>query len=443
MMLARPVQPATWHRSGKLVAIVIGVMLLAGACSNGDQTGETSQTTAEDPVAVAQTRVSDAEAGVSGAEGALTSAHQNFCVASKDYVETLDRYGRLFTDRSATVGDVQTLGADLVEPRDEVATSVDAVKTAKNDLAAAQQELVDAQAALAAAIAVASSVPVSSTAETTITTTTLVPAAAIERVQLAEQDLARIARGINADTPLAEAGAAYNSAALALEIAWLNVLNEAGCLSEQRQRDALAQLAAYTTALQTDLTRAGYDPGPIDGIYGPQTVGAVQQLQKDSGLRVTGFVDEATARALQDKLAAVGQAEATQTATQTAALQTALKLAGYWDGPVDGQWTDALTQALLAMQTTLGVEPTGQVDAATVAAFQQALAALPTTVTSAATATATVTETAETTATETKIATATETATATKTAVETKTTTETTTAPKSNEESSEPVPTTG
>jgi len=446
MMPARPVQPATWHRSGDLVAIVIGVVLLAGACSNGGQTGETSQTTAEDPVAVAQARVSDAGAGVSGAEGVLTSAHQNFCVASKDYVETLDRYGRLFTDRSATVGDVQTLGADLVEPRDEVATSVDAVETAKNDLAAAQQELVDAQAALAAAIAVASSVPVSSTAETTITTTTLVPAAAIERVQLAEQDLARTARGINADTPLAEAGAAYNSAALALEIAWLNLLNEAGCLSEQRQRDALAQLAAYTTALQTDLTRAGYDPGPIDGIYGPQTVGAVEQLQKDSGLRVTGFVDEATARALQDKLAAVGQAEATQTATQTAALQTAtqtaalqtaLKLAGYWDGPVDGKWTDALTQALLAMQTTLGVEPTGQVDAATVAAFQQALAALPTTVTSAATATATVTETAETTATETKIATA------TKTAIETKTTTETTTAPKSNEESSEPAPTTG
>jgi len=27
--------------------------------------------------------------------------------------------------------------------------------------------------------------------------------------------------------------------------------------------------------LQTDLQRAGYDPGPIDGVYGPQTVAAV------------------------------------------------------------------------------------------------------------------------------------------------------------------------
>ena len=311
----------------------------------------------------AQARMADAEAGVKGAEGALTSAHQNFCVTAKDYVETLDRYGRLFTDRSATVGDVQTLGADLVEPRDEVVTSVDAVETAKSDLAAAQQELIDAQAALDVAVAATSSVPASAITETTVTTTTLVPAATIERVQLAEQDLARTARGINADTPLAQAGAAYNSSALALQIAWLNLLNEAGCLSEQRQADALVQLAAYTTALQADLTRAGYDPGPIDGIYGPQTVAAVEQLQKDSGLRVTGFVDEATARALSDKLGAVGQAEATQTVTQTAALQTALKVAGYWDGPIDGQWTDALTQALVALQTTLGVEPTGQVDA--------------------------------------------------------------------------------
>jgi peptidoglycan hydrolase-like protein with peptidoglycan-binding domain len=321
----------------------------------------------------------------------------------------------VFIDRSATVGDVQTLGADLVEPRAEVSASVDAVETAKNDLSAAQQELVDAQAALAAAFAAASSVPVSSATQTSITTTTLVPAATIERVQLAEQDLARAAQGINADTALVEAGVAYNSAALALEVAWLNLLNDAGCLSEQRQADAVTQLAAYTTALQTDLQRAGYDPGPIDGIYGPLTAAAVEKLQTDSGLPATGFVDEATSRALQDKLDAVGHEEA----MQTAALQTALKVTGFWDGPIDGQWSDALTQALLDLQATLKVEPTGKVDAATIAAFQQALAALPTTVTSASTATATATAT--TTATETEIATATQTVTAITTATATTT----------------------
>ena len=432
-MLTGPDHHRARPRVRGLVALVI-VAVLAVACSRNDG-GEPSPATSatEDPVAVAQARVDTATAGVTDAEGALISAHQDFCGTAKGYVEILDRYGRVFTDRSATVGDVQTLGADLVEPRAEVTTSVDAAETAKNDLAAAQQELVDAEAALAVVMATASSVSLSPTTPTSVATTTLVPAATVERVQLAEEDLARTAKGINADTPLIEAGAAYNSAALALEIAWLHLLVEADCVSDKRLADAVAQLTAYTTALQTDLTRAGYDPGPIDGVYGPQTVAAVEKLQTDSGLPVTGFVDEATARALQSKLDALGQQQAAQTATQTAALQTALKLAGFWDGPIDGVWTDALTLALKDLQTKLGVPPTGTVDPATVAAFQQALAALPATVTSEATATAveTTTETAKATAT----VTATTTDTATTTEKATKTATVITTAEPSTSES--------
>jgi hypothetical protein len=139
-------------------------------------------------------------------------------------------------------------------------------------------------------------------------------------------------------------------------------------------------------------------------------------------------VDEATARALQAKLDAVGQ----QAATQTTVLQTILTLTGFWNGPIDGQWTDALTQALIALQTKLGVSPTGEVDAATVAAFEQALAALATPVTSVTTATGT------TTATETTTAIATTTAVATKTATQTKTATETTTASPTTTESETP-----
>src|SRR6478672_11983881 len=201
-----------------LVAMAISVALVTAACSSDGGTTPTTSTSA-DPVAAAQAQVAAAQTAVSGAESALTTAHQNFCGSAKGYVETLDRYGRVFTDRAATVGDVQTLGADLVEPRAEVTTSVDAVQTAKTTLAAAQQELVDAEAALAVVVAAASSVSVSPTTSTSVATTTLVPAATIERVQLAEDDLARTAKGINADTPLIEAGAAYNSAALALEIA--------------------------------------------------------------------------------------------------------------------------------------------------------------------------------------------------------------------------------
>src|SRR4029078_10164337 len=82
--------------------------------------------------------------------------------------------------------------------------------------------------------------------------------------------------------------------------------------------------------------------------------------------------DKATDAALQADLAAKGGATAQQTVASTAAGQQTLKLAGFWDGPVDGKWTPALTEALKAFQTELGVKPTGTVDTATVAALEKA-----------------------------------------------------------------------
>ena len=55
-------------------------------------------------------------------------------------------------------------------------------------------------------------------------------------------------------------------------------------------------------------------------------------------------------------------------------MQQTLKLAGFWDGPVDGEWTPELTEALKEFQTELGVKPTGAVDAATIAALEKAIA---------------------------------------------------------------------
>jgi predicted lipoprotein with Yx(FWY)xxD motif len=286
----------------------------------------------------------------------------------------LDRYGKLFTDDAATVGDVETLGADLVEPRETVAASVTGVDEAKTALDDAGQELADAQAALAEAIATASSVPTSETTPESTTTTTLVPPATIERVQQAEDDLAQTGEGITAATPLAEATAEYNSAAFALQISWMKLLSEAGCLSDEQQAEAVEQVTAYTANLQTELQLLGLYDGEIDGIYGPATVAAVKQLQADSDLRETGFVDKATAEALDALLAELDLQSAATDLTHTASVQTVLTLTGFWDGPIDGVWTDELTAALQAFQTALGVEPSGVVDAATLAAFEQALA---------------------------------------------------------------------
>jgi peptidoglycan hydrolase-like protein with peptidoglycan-binding domain len=205
-----------------------------------------------------------------------------------------------------------------------------------------------------------------------------------------------------------------------VQIAWVRLLAEAGCLDNDQQVHAVELVTAYTTTLQTELTQIGYYDGPVDGIYGPQTVEAVKQLQADSGLPQTGFVDIATARALDEKLAAAGQQAAAAQATHTTSVQTVLTLAGFWTGSIDGVWTDELTAALQAFQSKLGVEPTGVVDAATLAAFELGLVELktppePTTTTETAKATQTETaiETAVKTATETALETAVKTATVT------------------------------
>jgi peptidoglycan hydrolase-like protein with peptidoglycan-binding domain len=89
---------------------------------------------------------------------------------------------------------------------------------------------------------------------------------------------------------------------------------------------------------------------------------------------VTGTVDKASASALQADLQAKGGAAAQKALVSTAAVQQTLKLAGFWDGPVDGTWTPALTDALKAFQSKLGVEPTGSVNAATITALNESIA---------------------------------------------------------------------
>ncbi|MGA5580201.1 peptidoglycan-binding protein [Streptomyces thermodiastaticus] len=46
------------------------------------------------------------------------------------------------------------------------------------------------------------------------------------------------------------------------------------------------------------LRRAGFDPGEVDGIYGPRTQGAVKRLQQQAGLVVDGIVGPHTWRVL-------------------------------------------------------------------------------------------------------------------------------------------------
>lgn len=56
--------------------------------------------------------------------------------------------------------------------------------------------------------------------------------------------------------------------------------------------------------LQQRLQAAGYDPGPIDGAFGPKTDAAVRALQKASGADVDGVVGPQTLAKLIDAVSA-------------------------------------------------------------------------------------------------------------------------------------------
>lgn len=342
-----------------LTAGVVAVTVLAVGCS---------QTT---DLEKAQKEVDAKTKAVAEAQAASDKARQAFCADAKVYVAALDRYGKIFTDTAATVGDVRTLGSDLMRPHDKVSQSAQAAVDAHADLASAQAALVTAAADLETLKAGGST---TEPAPTSSTTTTLLPAASVTRISTEQADLTAALGTVTDETPLVQAGQNVNATAFALEVAWLRVLGEAGCLTEEEEAQAQVAVTGYTAALQTALKVLGVYAGEVDGIYGPATVEAVMAFQTSKALTPTGYVDAATADALAAALTAKGGTAAVQAVATTAAVQSTLKLAGYWAGAVNGQWTAELTAALQAFQKALGVPSTGVVDNATLEALRQAIA---------------------------------------------------------------------
>lgn len=350
----------------RLALVVSGALLLTLAGCSGSASDAS--------VTVAQARVTAKEKSLTQAQAAATAAEADFCTASATYITAIDRYGDVLTATAPTVGDVKDAGSDLEQPSQDAQAAAAAVTESRQAVATAEQELAQAQAALVTAQASASGTTPSAGSSSATPSASPTPAG-VSAVQKAETQFAAAQAGISDSTPLAQAAEQFNAAAVALEMAWLQLLGESGCLTDAQQAQAATAVEGYTTALQQALADAGYYDGEVDGVYGPETVAAVQALQKANGLPQTGTVDKATEKALRTELAAKGGAAAQEATASTAAVQQTLKLAGYWDGPVDGQWTDALTDALEELQEDLGVPVTGTVDAATIAAFEKALAA--------------------------------------------------------------------
>ena len=340
----------------------------------------------DDEPDLVQSDLERAEANVAAKEQALTDAQASadeavaeFCGDAKTYIDALDRYGDLLASTAPTVGDVTDAGSDLVEPEDDVTEAGEEAVAAQADLLTAQQDLKEARAELKEINA--TSTPSTSPSESATskpkvkaTPYPMPPSDAVNRVKQAQKEFEATKAGITDRTPLVQASEQFNAAVVALEMSWLHLFAASGCLTDEQQKQAEAAVQAYTLILQNSLAEAGYYAGPVDGIYGPETVKAVESLQQAHDLPVTGAVDKATADALAADLDAKGGDAAAEALATTAAVQQTLKLAGFWDGPIDGEWTPALTQALMSFQTALGVEPTGTVDAATIAAVENAIA---------------------------------------------------------------------
>lgn len=263
----------------------------------------------------------------------VAAAQAQFCSDVEQYISAIGNYGGLFEDVDLTVGDVKNAADELAPGREAVEES-----------AATFQEAVAAD-------------------PTPGVTVEVIQPESIEAVKDAEAAFAA-ASDIDDNTTVVEAGVNFTSAAYGLEVAWVRLFADAGCIVDEAQ--AKQWVSDYVTALQTDLQAAGLYQGDVDGIYGPMTIAAVEQLQKDAGLPVTGLVDPATQAAL---ALALGQRQS----AEIGALQGILISTGYYDGPVDGIWSREVEDGLKALQTDLGVPATGVVDAATLRAFEQAL----------------------------------------------------------------------
>ena len=353
-------------RRGRVCAVAMAIALSAAGCGSGDPEQQVQR--AEAQVALKQQALSDARS-------AFEEASSAFCGSSRSYVVALDRYGDILHSTAPTVGDVRDAGTDLAAPGGEALAAAETAVDAHQEVADAEQDLADAKAALKRAKNGQKATTSNATAESEPSASPLAPASTVNQVEAAEADLDAAVNAVTDSTPLAQATREFNAAAVALEVSWMGLVVDAGCLTPEEEQQAQAAVHDYTKRLQQSLEQAGYYDGPVDGAYGPATVEAVESVQREHDLPVTGAVDKATQAALQSDLSKAGGAAAQEAVASTAAVQQTLKLAGYWDGPVDGEWTPELTEALTRFQKELGVKQTGAVDAATLGALEEAIAA--------------------------------------------------------------------
>ena len=140
---------------------------------------------------------------------------------------------------------------------------------------------------------------------------------------------------------------------------------------------------AAIQAVQRRLTEAGESTGGTQGIWGPQSVTALQHFQQTHGLQVTGQLNQATVATLGldpatllggPQYAGTQQAPAASYANTISpaaveAVQSRLRSLGFYNGAVDGNWGPGTQSALERFQQSRGLQANSQLTPATVGAL--------------------------------------------------------------------------
>jgi hypothetical protein len=114
-------------------------------------------------------------------------------------------------------------------------------------------------------------------------------------------------------------------------------------------------------ALQIQLARVGYRPGPIDGLYGPRTQASVSAFQGAYGLAIDGVAGPRTLGEITARTPALypGAGRSTGGAAPVRGLQRRLAQAGYSPGHIDGIFGPATEHAVRRYQAAHGLQVNG------------------------------------------------------------------------------------
>ncbi|ADY57486.1 Peptidoglycan-binding domain 1 protein [Syntrophobotulus glycolicus DSM 8271] len=160
-------------------------------------------------------------------------------------------------------------------------------------------------------------------------------------------------------------------------------VSQAGCAPSAPARPARTQSCptlregsrgASVRELQTLLSNHGFNPGPIDGIFGPRTRAAVVSFQTSKGLSPDGIVGPRTWAALGVNCTSSPSTKCPtlrrgSRGSSVRTLQTRLNNQGFNPGPIDGIFGSRTQAAVIAFQNSRCLSPDGIVGRKTWAAL--------------------------------------------------------------------------